>query len=228
MVVGSGFVECRATRGSLRENAALFVPGPASSLIDCFVGEPDEVERVDALTHVRGFLVDRVLEGDAHIEADGLEFRHPLRTELAEEGAKGGGALARLRPDDPALSVVVGDDGQVAMTLSIGDLVDPEATKFFEAVNVEHVTHDVDNDLGDCFPRDPQQLRDGGLGDALGEPRDHRAEGFRVTCPGTRPGHALGANASALRTLDPTDLGFEKALSHPEIEVTPATRRAVG
>jgi len=134
------------------------VPG----LIDRLVGEPDEVKGTDAPRR-GGFLVGRVLEGDVHIQADGLKFRYSLGPELVKEGHQGGGALACLRPDNPTLPVVVGYDGQVAMAIPIGDLVNSDSTQSLERVVVEHVTHDVDDDLGDGLPTHAQQLGDRGL-----------------------------------------------------------------
>ena len=122
------------------------------------------------LTNAGRLLVRCHLEGPAHIEADCLELGDSLGPHLVEEGAKGGGTLARLDPDDPTLAVVVGHDGQVATTLSIGDLVDPEASQSLEATLVEHVSHVVDDGLGDRLPTHAQQLGDGGLIGALGSP----------------------------------------------------------
>ena len=227
VVAGTNFVEPRATHAFGWRHATLLVPRPAASLIDRLVGEGDEMEGVHALTNVGRLHGGRVLEGAAHIEADGFEFRHPLGPQLVEERHERFGVLALVGPDDPTLAVVIGHDGQIAMSLPIGDLVDPEAGQSLEATVVEHVTHHVDNDLGNGLPAHAQQLGDGGLVDTLGEPRDHRTEGLRVTSAGSRPGHVLGAHSSAPRALDSTDLGFEKALGQPEIEVTPAPSRAV-
>jgi hypothetical protein len=56
----------------------LFIPGPTSGLVDGLVGHLHEVERIDALANVGRLLAGRFLEGESHIQSDGLEFRDSL------------------------------------------------------------------------------------------------------------------------------------------------------
>jgi hypothetical protein len=49
-----------------------------------------------------------------------------VRAELVEEPLEGGARLALADPHDHAVAVVVGDHGQVAVALSVGDLVDAD------------------------------------------------------------------------------------------------------
>lgn len=55
----------------------------------------------------------------------------------------------------------------------------------------------------------------GNIGDQL-----RLSQKYRSTC-------IFATNLSVPRTLDPTDLGFEEALSRPKVEVTLKTSRAV-
>jgi hypothetical protein len=151
------------------------------------------MERVHELSDV-----GRLLVGAAHIEADRLELGNSLGPDLVVEGAEGRSVLALVGPDGPAPSLVVGHDGQVTVTLPIGDLVGPDATQSVEACHVEMIGHHVDDDLGDALPADAQQRGDGGLVGALGRPGHHRTEGGRVTSTGSSPGDVLGRRAHSV------------------------------
>jgi hypothetical protein len=101
------------------------VPRPPSSFVDGFASHLYEVERIHALAQLRGFRVGHLLVGTTHIEADGFKLGHSSGSELVVEGFENRGALALSRPDGSALVVVIGDDGEIAVTLAIGALVDP-------------------------------------------------------------------------------------------------------
>jgi len=105
----------------------LLDPGPSSGLVDCLVGRFFEVQWIDALANVGRFLGGGLLRDEPHIEADGFEFRDSLGARLIEKGHEGGGVLSLIGPDSPAVLIVIGDDGEIAVTLAIRDLVDSNA-----------------------------------------------------------------------------------------------------
>lgn len=167
------------------------------------------------------------LVGPAHVQADRLETRHALVAELVVESLEDRVVPALAGPDDCAVAVVVGDDGQVPVSLAIGDLVDADPVEVVEPSVVDRPGHHVDHDLGHRLPADPEQLGDGRLVDVLGQPRHDVLEVPAVAGPGARPGDLLGAHPPAVPTVDPADLGLEEAPGRPEVEVSPPAHRSV-
>ena len=92
---------------------------------------------------------------------------------------------------------------------------------------VEHVGHHVDDDLGHRLPGDPQQLGDGGLVDALGQPGDDRVKSLVCRAPGRAQGtssvRTRRQRGQSIRQISAS----RKHLVSPEVEVAPATRRTV-
>lgn len=127
------------------------------------------MERVHALTGLGHVLVGRLLVGPAHVQADGLDPSRPLSSELLVEARERRRVLALLHPHDGAGSVVVGDDGQVAVSFSVADLVDSDPVEVAETRVVELLGDISRNDAGHGLEAHPQQPADRRLVSSLGE-----------------------------------------------------------
>jgi hypothetical protein len=105
---------------------------------------------------------------------------------------------------------VVGDHGQVAVALAIGDVVDADAVQAVQAGIVQAISHHAHRDGGHGLPGAAQQSGDGGLVGALGQ-IGHDV--FEVAGePGTRtgPGHGLGTDPAAGPAGKAADLGLQQ------------------
>jgi hypothetical protein len=89
--------------------------------------------------------------------------------EGVEEALQGGAGHALTGPDDRAVAVVVGDHGQVAVALAVGDLVDADAVQAFQAGVVEVGGDHPHRDGRDRLEGAAQQPGDGGRVGALGQ-----------------------------------------------------------
>ena len=107
-----------------------------SGVVDGQVGELDDVERVDALTRVRGPGVGGELVRAAHVQRDRFQRGAAVGAEQVIERFEGGGAAAFARPDHCAFAVVValGEQGlPVALAmLAIVLLANNTIQNFFE------------------------------------------------------------------------------------------------
>ena len=74
---------------------------------------------------LRALLGDDARDPLAHVARDELELRFPLWAQCLEEQLDRLLVPAVGSPDEPA-RVVVDDDGQVAVALTVGELVDPD------------------------------------------------------------------------------------------------------
>jgi hypothetical protein len=147
--------------------------------------------------------------------------------EGVEEAFQGGAGHALPGPDDRAVAVVVGDHGQVAVTLTVGDLIDPDAVQALQAGIVQVLSHHAHRDGGHRLPGAAQQSGDGGLVGALGQVGH---DIFEVAGePGTRtgPGHGLGADPLAVPAGQPADLGLQVQPRGAEVQVPPAASSPV-
>ena len=126
-------------------------------------------------------------------------------------------------PDDRAVTVVVGDHGQVAVALAVGHLVDPDAVDPVEPGVVEQVGDDVGDDAGDGLPRAAQQPGDRGFVHPLRQPPHHVLEVAGEPGVRSRPGHRLGADPPAPAAIQAADLGPQEQPRGAQIQPSPAT-----
>ena len=173
------------------------------------------MERVHALAGLGCLGVGGLLERGPQVEADCLQLGGSGLAELVVELLEGGCVLAFSGPDHRAAAVVVGDHGQIPVSLAVGDLVDPDPVDLLQAGVVELVGHDPGHDVGHRLPRTAQQPGDRGLVHPLSEPGD---DVFEVAGePGARPGpgHLLGADPTTSPAPQPADLGTQEHLVAP-------------
>lgn len=122
---------------------------------------------------------------------------------------------------------MVGDNGQVAVSLAVADLVDPDPQQPGQPAGVDLFGDDPFDDARGGLPRGPQQPGDGGLVSVLSKPRHGVLEVTGVPGPGTSPRHVLGADPTAASAVQPADLGFQQQLARPQIQMPPAAHRGV-
>src|SRR6266545_436856 len=203
------------------------VPPPPPGPVDGLVGELHDVEGVNALDGVGDLLARRNLVGAAQVERDRLELGLSLLSEFVVEGPQCLGLLALCGPDHRAVPVVVGDDREVAMPLSVGDLVDPDAVELIETGVVDLLRDHSGDDVRDRLPRDAKQPGDGGLVDPLSQERDDVFQVTRLPGSRTRPGDLLGADPFAPGAGEPSDLALDHEPARAEVEMAPAADRGV-
>jgi len=219
----------RAAQGSFlgAVGAAGLVPNIAAGFVHGLVGELDDVERVDALAGIGGAGVGGLLVRAAHVQRHRLQRCAALLAEFVVEGLEGLGVLALAGPDDGAVAVVIGDDGEVAVAFPPADLVDPDPVDVLEATTIDVLGYDPGDDASHGLPARAQQLGDGGLVGVLTQPGDHVFEVTGMASRGPSPGDGLGADPVAGLAVEAADLGFQEQLRRAEIEMPPPARGAV-
>ena len=168
--------------------------------------------------------LDGLLVAGRHVDRDRLD-RPPAVAEFVEERLQGGGVATGLGPHDRA-AAVVGDAGQVALPLAVGDLVDADRDEAREALFVEVIGDHALNDPTDRLPADPEQRGDRRLGHLLGEERDQVLEAARVarTRSGPRDGLEPG---TAVAAPHPPQAALDRAAAGAEVEMPPALESPV-
>jgi hypothetical protein len=148
------------------------------------------------------------------------ELSCPFGAEIVEEGVQGGVVAARSSPHQ-APAVVVDDDNQVAVAPLVGDLIDPDATEAVEAVDLGvDVGADAGHDGADGAPCHPQQLHDGALGGADGQPGGLVIEVTGVPRIVAGPGHSSDGRP-VRATADPGSLGLQVDAGGTQVECSP-------
>src|SRR5262249_55900936 len=131
----------------------------------------------------------------AHVAGDKLEPRTALRAEQIEE-ALDGRAVAAVRGPDQAAAVMVDDDGDVALALAVGELVDADPLQAGERVAAPAglLDHHPLDDPADGRPGDAHQLADRALRAVCRQPGDLVLEVARKPGAVPRPRHARDHN----------------------------------
>ena len=91
------------------------------------------MERVGAHPGVWGVGAGDLGVGAVQVHRRRLQLGGAGRAEGVEEPLQGGAGLALPDPHDRAVAVVVGDHGQVAVALAVGDLVDADPVQRIQA-----------------------------------------------------------------------------------------------
>src|SRR6266511_1383820 len=144
--------------GLVRVHSAQLVPDLSADLIERVAGEGDDVERVDAHGRVGGVarLGHRLQVGRSHVSGDGGKLGCAVGAQLGEEQVAGGGVLALGAPHHLA-GAMVGDQGEVAVPLTPGHLVDADLEQLLQPARVELVGDHPGTDRPDRLPGDPHQ-----------------------------------------------------------------------
>jgi hypothetical protein len=159
------------------------------------------------------------------IHRRGLEPGRALGAELVEEALEGGAGLALADPDYGAVVVVVGDHRQVAVSLAVRDLIDPDPIEPVQTMIIDVVSNNANNadgDGGHGRPGAAQQPGDGGLVGALGQVGD---DVFDVAGEPRRwagPWHRLGPHPVAAPAGQPADLRLQVQPRGAQVQVAPA------
>ena len=158
----------------------------------------------------------------------GLDFPRrgwPATARRTNRNPHGPRGARRLRT--AGAGVVIDDDGQVALTLAMADLVDADAVQSVEQVELApRVIADAIADRADGAPRDTHQLRDRALRCVDRKPRRLilKRPGEPRPMPGPRnrtDDHAVTATAHPLR------IGLQERQRRPEIQRAPAPASGV-
>ncbi len=155
-----------------------------------------------------------------HVHRHSGDLRAALGAELLVELVADLRAGAFGAPDDLA-ALVIADQGQVAMALAPGDLVDADLEQLVEAVGVELLGADTLGDPPDGGPVDAQHPLDRRLVRPGGQPRHQALEVAREVRAVTREADALDADA-VLRTGQSAQPGADLQAPDAEIEMAPA------
>jgi hypothetical protein len=199
--------------------AAQLVPVVTADLVERPVAQGDHVIRVDRDDRVGGVLAGALGIARAHVERDHFDRVRAGLPEILEEPVGRRLAVAFGAPHDLTANVI-GDEGEVAVLLAPGHLVDPDLEQIVQPIRIELVGADARDDPPDGVPVDPDQPLDRRLVGPGGQPRDERLEVARepTRVPGERnalhPDPVLGA-------LKPPQLSAELEPPHAEIEVPP-------
>ncbi len=185
------------------------------------------MERIDALGDMTSLVVRGFLVCASHVSGDRLELGEALFAQFVVEGFEHFVVLAFSSPHDGSVGVVVGDDGQIPVSLSVGDLVHADAVQVVQTSIVDGLHDHIGHDLGHRLPGDPQQLGNCRLVSTLGKPGNDILEVAGMACPRPCPGNLLGYHFLAAPTVDPADLGFKKAPGGTQIEVAPPAHGTV-
>jgi hypothetical protein len=207
--------------------AARLVPHLAADLIERVGRELDHVERVHAADSVRAPVSDRGGDRLGHVAGDQLELLAPVCAEQIQELLDGSSITAGRRPDEPA-GVVIDDHCQVAMSLSICEVVDPDSLQPPELVAVgERLRSDPPADVPDRAPGDSHQLGHGLARRVDRQPADLVLERDReprvVPSPRDR-----GDNDAMLLAVHPWCVRLEVRERRPEIQRPPPTASLAG
>jgi hypothetical protein len=122
---------------------------------------------------------------------------------------------------------VVGDHGQVAVALAVGDLVDADPVEPVQAGIVQVISHHAHRDGGHGLPGAAQQPGDGGLVGALGQVGHDVFEVAGEPGCWSGPRHRLGADPAAAPAGQPADLGLQVQSRGAQVQVAPAAGGAV-
>src|SRR6266511_3053575 len=208
--------------GLVRVHSAQLVPDLSADLVERVAGGGDDVERVGA--HGRGGgvarLGHRLQVGRSHVSGDGGKLGCAVGAQRGEELAAGGGVLALGAPHLLA-GAMVGDQGEVAVPLTPGHLVDADLEQLLQPARVELVGDHPGTDRPDRLPGDPHQPADRGLVHPGGQPRDQvlKVAGEARLDPGER--HALGAHPMG-GAVDPAQFGPHDQPQAAKVQVPPA------
>ena len=141
--------------------------------------------------------------------------------ELVEEPVQGRVVAAGSGPLEPA-TVVINDDGQVAVATLAGDLVNPDPSQPIEPIDSGvDVGVDPGDDRADGPPRVSQELDHRGLRGVDRQPRGLIVEVTGIGRNVLRPSD-LGDDDTVVAAPDPWGVDFEEHLHRAEIEGAPA------
>jgi hypothetical protein len=182
----------------------------------------------DALRHQRQRRQDATAEEPPPIS---LVFtrpdQQPLRPQyvldrLRRLAAEAG--LPSIRAHDLRhLAATIMLDGQVLLAAFVRDLIDADAVEAVQAVVVDVVDHDPNDDCIDRLSGAAQQPADAGLVHPLRQPGHDVLEIAGVPSVWTCPGHLLSTHPTAGVAVDAVDIGFQPHLAGTEVQVPPPT-----
>jgi hypothetical protein len=125
------------------------------------------------------------------------------------------------------VAVVVGDHGQVAVALAVGNLVDADLVEPVQTGVVQVMSHHAGHDRRYRFPGAAQQPGDGGLVGALGQVGHHVLEVAGEPRARSGPRHRLGTDPAAGSAGQPADLRLQVQPRRAQVQVSPAAGGAV-
>jgi len=208
--------------GLVGVDGAQLVPDLPAEGVERVGGQGQHMERVDAHSRLRRVarLGDRLQIRGAHVGGDGGELGGSLLAELGEEPVAGGGVLAFGAPSHLA-AAMIGDQGEGAVLLAPGHLVDPDLEQRIQPARVELVGDHPSADRPDRLPGDPHQPADRGLVHPGGQPRHQVLEvaGAARLDPSERD--LLGADP-VLGAVDPAQFGLDDQPQAAKVQVPPA------
>ena len=203
---------------SIADQAQL-VPVLAAHLVQRVAAELGDVEAVDAHDGLGCVGAGALGIAGAHVHRDRGDLGGTFGAQLRVEVVGDGGAGAFGAPDDLA-ATVIGDEGQVAMALAPGDLVDADLDEAVEATGVQFVGADARHDPPDGAPVDAQHPGDRRLVCPGRKPRHQMLEVVGEVRAVAREGHCLGADA-VLRADQPAQPRSNLHAPDPEVEMAP-------
>src|SRR5712692_14541 len=218
--------------GSFQEGEAgvlqivAFFPGEpcdllAADRVEGFVEEALDMEAVEDDLGVGAAPFDRFDEGVGHVDGHQQDGGAAILSELVEEPIQGLGGLTLSDPDGLA-GFVVHDDGDVFVPALVGELVDADEAKPFQALGIELLADDPGRDAPDGDPGDLEEFLHGRLIGDPSESCDLILEVAGEEGSGSGPGDQLGPDAAAF-AADPTQVGFEKSPDSQHRQVPPDT-----
>jgi hypothetical protein len=148
------------------------------------------IKRIETDHGLRGMRPNGFRKGGTQVHRHGLDLLGPARGQgVGEEPVQGGGLLSGRTPHDLA-GVVVGDQRQILVVFTPGNLVDPDVDEIREPVVVEPLGHDSRAHRPDRAPGHAAERRhrrlvtlggqpDGELLEVSGKPRSRPRERHR-------------------------------------------------
>jgi len=190
--------------------------------VDCFGSELEDVKEVVDNLGPRHLSHDGFDKGGGHVDGDGFDLLGSLLPKLIEEGVEGLGALTLGGPDYAA-PVVIDNGGDVAVSLSVAELVHADALEAVESFGVELVCDDALDDVAHGAPGYAHHPSDLSLVRDLCEVGGHLLEGPGEAAPRPGPGDELYANAAGGAFHAPWSV-LENEPHRADTEVDPAYR----
>ena len=180
------------------------------------------MKRIHAADRVGEPVGDRPGDPAGHVAGHQFDLFAARFAERVEERLDGLAVTTGRGPHQPA-GVVIDDDGQIALTLAMRDLVDPDPAQTVEKIGLA-LGFDADAfaDRADRPPRDTHQLGDRRLARVHRKPRGLVLE--RAREPRVVPGPRHRADHDAVTAArHPRRRGLDERQRRAEIQRTPPT-----
>src|ERR1700693_4742849 len=211
------------------EISAFFPRKPCDFLsadrIEGVVEESFDVEAVEDDFGGGAASFDRFDEGVGHVDRDELDGRAAVSSELVEEPIQSLSGLALSHPDGLA-GLVVHHDGDVFVPALVGELVDADEGKPFQALGIELLANDPGRNASDRDPGDLEESVHGRLVSDSRESGDLILEVAREEGAGSGPADQLGSDAAA-PTANPAHICLDQRSGCQDRQVPPDTLLAI-